>query len=135
MPTINEVCQNIVEEVDDSLAAAVVDLDTGLLLGYYHTLPGFTDSYLDMVAAAAADMFRGKNVRQIEKQLSVLHDEEILNTIQEAQLTTSHTYHFMAIIPGKPNALAILITSKGANMGLGWAGLRSAITCLAPICP
>jgi len=135
MPTINDICRNIVEDVDEALAVTVVDLGTGLLLGYHHDVPGFSDRYLDMLAAAATDMFRGKNVSQIEKQLSSLHDREIHNTIQEAQLTTLHTYHFMAVIPDKPDMLVILITSKDANRGLGWAGLRSALAVLAPFCP
>lgn len=135
MATINEVCRDIVEDVEQALAAAVIDLGTGLVLGHYHAVAGFTDSYLDMVAAAAADLFRGKGVRQIEQQLSAMHAEEIRNSIQEAQLTTSHTYHFMAVIPGHPDSLAVLITGKDVNRGLGWAGLHSGVQALAPVCP
>lgn len=135
MASINEVCKGIVDNVEDALGAAVVDLNTGLLLGVHHNVPYFTTSYLDAVAAAAVEMFRGKGISGVEKRLSQTRGEEITNTMQEVQMTTPKTYHFMAIIPSKPNALAVLITGKKANLGMGWSGLRSAIGDLEPLCP
>jgi hypothetical protein len=135
MASINDVCKEIVESVDDALGAAVVDLSTGLMLGAHHNVPYFTTSYLDAVAAAAVDMFRGKGISNVEKRLAQTRGEEVSNTMQEIQMTTPKTYHFMAVLPGKPNALAILITGRKANLGMGWAGLRSAMHSLEPMCP
>lgn len=135
MATINEVCKSIVDSVDDAFAAGVVDLSTGLLLGVHHNVPYFTQSYLDAVAAAAVDMFRGKGISNVEKRLSQTRGMEVKDTLQEMQMTTPKTYHFMSVIPGKPNALAVLITGKNANLGMGWSGLRGAINDLAPMCP
>ena len=135
MPSINDTCRSIVDNVDDALGAAVVDLNTGLLLGAHHNVPYFTNSYLDAVAAAAVDMFRGKGISNVEKRLTQTRGEEVKNSIQEMQMTTPKTYHFMSIIPGKPNALAILITGKDANLGMGWAGLRGSLPELAEMCP
>lgn len=135
MASINEVCKGIVDNVDDALGAAVVDLNTGLLIGVHHNVPYFTSSYLDAVAAAAVEMFRGKGITGVEKRLSQTRGEEVSNSMQEVQMTTPKTYHFMSIIPTKPNALAILITGKKANLGMGWSGLRSAISELEPLCP
>lgn len=135
MATINEVCRNIVDDTDDALAAAVVDLSTGLLLGAYHNVPYFTNSFLDSVAAAAVDMFRGKGINNIEKRLAQSRGSELKNSIEEIQMTTTKTFHFMSVIPGKPNALAILITGRNANLGLGWSSLRGALPILAEMCP
>ncbi|VAW97795.1 hypothetical protein MNBD_GAMMA21-507 [hydrothermal vent metagenome] len=135
MASINDVCKNVVDSVDDAFAAGVVDLNTGLLLGVHHNVPYFTQSYLDAVAAAAVDMFRGKGISNVEKRLSQTRGEEVKDTLQEMQMTTPKTYHFMSVIPGKPNALAVLITGKNVNLGMGWSGLRSAITELEPLCP
>jgi hypothetical protein len=135
MASINEVCRNIVDDVDDALGAAVVDLSTGLLLGSHHNITYFTNSFLDSVAAAAVDMFRGKGVTNIEKRLAQMSGSEVRNLIEEIQMTTPKTYHFMSIIPGKPNALAILITGRDANLGMGWSGLRSALPILSEMCP
>lgn len=135
MASINDVCKDIIDSIDGALGAAVVDVHSGLLLGSYHNVPYFTNSFLDSVAAAAVDMFRGRRVSNIEKRLSQIRDDDTRNAILEIQLTTSRTYHFMAIIPGKPDALAILITDKDVNLGLGWSGLRSSLPELAQMCP
>lgn len=135
MASINDVCQKIVESVDNAFAAGVVDLNTGLLLGVYHNIPYFTQSYLDAVAAAAVDMFRGKGVTNVEKRISQTRGEEVSNSLQEIQMTTTKTYHFMSVIPGKPNAIAVLITGRQANLGMGWASLKNSMGDLAPMCP
>jgi len=135
MASINDVCKDIIDNIDGALGAAVVDVHSGLLLGSYHNVPYFTNSFLDSVAAAAVDMFRGRRVSNIEKRLGQIRDDDTRNAILEIQMTTSRTFHFMAIIPGKPDALAILITDKDVNLGLGWSGLRSALPELAQMCP
>ena len=135
MANLNEVCASIVNDVDEALAAAVVDLHSGLLLGVAHNVPYFTQTYLDAVAAAAVDMFRGKSVRNIEKLISGMRGAEPHPLIQEVQFVTEKTYHFLTIVPNKPNAMAMLVTSKRANMGMGWASLRSKLPEIEPFCP
>ncbi len=135
MASINELCTDIVRSVDSALGCAVVDLSTGLLLGVYHNIPYFTQSYLDAVAAAAVDMMRGKNVKAVEDMLSNMRGSSQANMIEEVQMTTKNTYHFMAVIPDKPNSMVVLITSKKANLGMGWSAVRQALPKLAPLCP
>lgn len=135
MADLNEICQSVVGSVDSAVGAAVVDLSTGLLLGVHHTVPYFTQSYLDAVAASAVDMFRGKAVGNVESMLEQQRGQEVKDTMQEVQMTTTGTFHFMALVPGKPNALAILITTKKANLGSGWAALRSSLPEMAAGCP
>jgi len=112
-----------------------VDLSTGLLLGVAHNVPYFTQSYLDAVAAAAVDMFRGKGVAGVEKLLSQQRGTPVKNSIREVQMSTERTYHFMSIVPGKPDSMAVLITSTKANLGMGWAALRKSLPEIAPHCP
>jgi len=121
--------------VDDALGAAVVDLSSGLLMAVAHSVPYFTQSYLDAVAAAAVDMFRGKTVSAVEKLLSNQRGTELTQLLQEVQMTTEKTYHFMSVVPGKPNSLVVLITGRKANLGMGWASLRSAMNTIGPLCP
>lgn len=132
---LNEICREIVNETDGAVAAAVVDLSSGLLLSVAHDIPYFTQSYLDAVAAAAVDMFRGKGVSNVERLLSSQRGEQVQNSIQEVQMTTEKTFHFMSVVPGKPNALALLVTTRKANLGMGWAALRNALPKIAPGCP
>lgn len=135
MSSIDDQCKALVDKVDDALGAAVVDLNSGLLLGVHHIVPYFTQTYLDAVAAAAVDMFRGKTVSNVEKLLSEQRGEETYNTMQEVQMTTPKTFHFMAVIPDKPNALLVLITGKQANLGMGWSSVRHAMPEIGPMCP
>lgn len=132
---INIICGQIVNEVDSALGCSVVDLNSGLLLGVSHNVPYFTQSYLDAVAAAAVDMFRGRTVSAVEDMISNMRGNASKNYIKEVQMTTDNTYHFMMIIPEKPDALVVLITSRKANLGMGWASLRRSVSKLAPLCP
>jgi hypothetical protein len=132
---INEICGEVLRNVPTGLGCAVVDLNSGLLLGVSHKVPYFTASYLDAAAAAAVDMVRGRTVSAVEQMISNIRGKEDSMMIEEIQITTKNTYHFMAIVPSKPNSLVVLITSKKANLGMGWAAVRLAMPKLAPLCP
>lgn len=133
--SLNDICAQVVADVDGALGLAVVDLSTGLLLAVSHKVPYFTQSYLDAVAAAAVDMFRGKGIAGVEKLLSQQRGETVEHSVKEVQMTTERTYHFMSVVPGKPDSMAVLITSTKANLGMGWAALRKALPDIAPQCP
>lgn len=135
MAKINDVLNSVMGDVDGAVGCAVVDLGTGLLIGVAHKVPYFTQSYLDAVAAAAVEMFRGKNVGAVEKLLSSSRGDKVEKSIKEVQMTTDGTYHFMAVIPSKPDSLVVLITTRKANLGMGWSALRSSMADIAPHCP
>ncbi|MDD5275722.1 MAG: hypothetical protein PHR16_06540 [Methylovulum sp.] len=135
MAKLDDLLQEVVSNVDGALGCAVVDLNSGLLMGVAHNVPYFTSSYLEAVAAAAVDMLRGKNVRAVESLLSSQRGKPVEKTIQEVQMTTEKTLHFMALIKDKPDYLMVLITSKVTNLGMGWAAVRNNMTKIAPLCP
>ncbi len=135
MAGLDDICNEVLNDVDGALGIAVVDLSTGLLLSVAHNVPYFTQSYLDAVAAAAVEMFRGKGVTGVEKLLSQQRGQSVEKSIKEVQMSTDRTYHFMSIVPGKADAMVVLITSTKANLGMGWAALRGALPNIAPHCP
>ena len=135
MSDLNEICKNLIDSVSGALGAAVVDLDSGLLLGVAHNIPYFTQSYLDAVAAAAVDMFRGETIHTVEELLANVRGTGIQHMINEIQMTTHDTYHFMSTTPNKPNALVVMITSKKTNLGMGWTAVRKAVAAAEPLCP
>ena len=132
---MDDVCQEIVESAENAFGIAVVDLSTGLMLGGYYENDFFTEGLVDTVAAASVDMFRGRNVLQIEKNLTEMSGVEVINSIEEIQLTTASTYHFLSIIPTKPDYIAVLITGREISLGMGWAALRNTLKALALVCP
>lgn len=127
-------CQNMVNEIDGSLAFGVVDLESGMMLGVHHTVPHFSQDYLDAVAAAAVDMFRGKNISRIENLIAKQRGTEPEHTVQETFMTTKGTFHFMKTVPGK-QAVAVLVTRRTTNQGMGWSTLRMGISEIADLLP
>jgi predicted regulator of Ras-like GTPase activity (Roadblock/LC7/MglB family) len=135
MGKLDDLLQNVVQDVDGALGCAVVDLENGLLLSVAHNVPYFTSSYLEAVAAAAVDMIRGRNVRAVESLLSSQRGQPVKHMIQEIQMSTEKTYHFMAVVPDKPNSLVVLITSRNTNLGMGWSAVRTNLPAIAELCP
>lgn len=126
MADLNEVCRKIVEDVQDGVACGIVDVNTGMLLGVHNTISYFTQAYLDAVAAAAVDMFRGKTVSRVEQLIAKQRGAEAAFSFQEIQVTTPKTYHFMKILDGT-DILVVLITKRSTNLGMGWSALRMAV--------
>lgn len=126
MANTQEICQSLVADVPDCLAVGVVDLNTGMLMGVHHTVPYFTQTYLDAVAAAAVDMFRGKNVRRVEELLSKQRGEEITDSFEEIFISSIKVFHFMTLIREK-SAVVVMVTKKSTNQGMGWASLRASL--------
>lgn len=135
MAKLDDILKDITDAVSGSLACAVVDLNTGLLLGISNTVPYFTEEFFDVVAAAAVDMFRGKSIKGIESLMSMQSGREVSNTIKEVQMSSDRTYHFMTTLPDKKDALLVLITDRSANLGMGWMKLRSTAPKVSPYCP
>src|SRR5580692_5146193 len=114
MQSLTSVLEAYLKNTKEALGVAVVDLESGLLIGVAHNTPYFTETFLDAVAAAAVDMFRGKTVSAVEKMLTGLHGRLVRDMIKEAQITTDATHHFMATSPVKPSVLVVLITTRRA---------------------
>lgn len=134
MPTTQEICRQIQEKVDDALAVGVVDLNTGMLMGVHHSVPYFTQAYLDAVAAAAVEMFRGKNVRRIEELLSAQRGEPIKDSFEEIFISSPKVFHFMVTIKEK-SAVVVMVSKKTTNQGMGWAALRNNIEAIKKTLP
>lgn len=134
MASTQEVCKATLEKVDDCLAVGVVDLNIGMLMGVHHTVPYFTQAYLDAVAAAAVEMFRGKTVRRIEELLSTQRGEQLKDSFEEVFISSPKTFHFMTVIKDK-GAVVVMITKKTTNQGMGWAALRNSLAAVKATLP
>ena len=135
MPNLNDICREMVETVDHALAAAVVDQESGLLLGVAHHVSWFTQSLLDTLAAATVDLFRGKAVATVEKMLGQAKGETIRHSLHEMQFATGGVFHFISAVPDRPDLLVVLVTTRAVNLGMGWAGLRSRLKDVAATAP
>ena len=125
--------ESVLYEVDGALGCAVADLGSGALLGVAHHVPYFTHEYLEAVASAAAEMFRGQTVRHVEDLISANRGRPSERLIEEVQMTTRHTIHFMMVLPNHPEAVVVLITKRETSLGIGWSATRRSVLQIAPI--
>lgn len=124
MSKLDHICEQIYDEIDGAIAMAIVDLESGMPLAVHHKVAHFDQNYVDLVSAAAVDMFRGRTVQSVEDQLTKQRGKSAMHSIKEVQMITEGTYHFMITLPRHPHIVAILITTKKALMGMAWNLLR-----------
>lgn len=125
--------ESVLVEVDGALGCAVCDMRSGALLGVAHRVSYFTQDYLEAVAAAAVEMFRGHTVRHVEDLISNYRGQPSERLIEEMQMTTRNTIHFMMVLPDHPEAVVVLITNRETSLGLGWAATRHSVLDIEPI--
>jgi hypothetical protein len=130
---LDDVMESVLLEVEGALGCAVADLRSGALLGVAHRVPYFTHEYLEAVAAAAVEMFRGQTVRHIEDLISHNRGRPSERLIEEMQMTTRHTIHFMMVLPNHREAVVVLVTYRETSLGMGWSATRRSVLKIEPI--
>jgi hypothetical protein len=135
MADLNQICAEVVSTLPDGIGCAVIDLESGLLIGVAHLSPDLPTSLLDTMAASVVEMFRGRNVTVIEDMLSQYSGNKQTRMLQGLQLTTEKTHVFMSVIPDKPAYLVAVVSGKRATLGAGWAAVRGAMPKIGPLCP
>ena len=121
---LQDICEEVVDDVEGALGCAVVDLTTGLPLAL-DVKPGslLSAAAMEFMSAAGVVYFRGNPGSSVGPDAA--HPG---NAVQEIQATTEDTYHFMSLVPGEGQELMILITERNStNLGLGWMAMRQAL--------
>jgi hypothetical protein len=132
---IDDACGEVVALVDGSVACAVVDLETGMLLGIHNTSRQ-PQTLNEVMAAAAVDLFRGESIARIEKMVRAHRGvpENGEHYFNEVHIASENSFHFAKTVKGG-RAVVMLVTRKTTNIGLGWAHLKAAIPVLEPLVP
>ena len=127
MAEIDDACRDVVTTVDGAVACGVIDLATGMLLGSHVSSP-FPADLADKVAAVGADLFHGKNAGRIEKSLRSRRspDDASGHVLDEIHATSHDGFHLAKSIKNGKAAI-ILLTTRSANQGIGWAQMKAAI--------
>jgi hypothetical protein len=133
MGGLDEACKAVVAEVNGAVACAVVDLDSGFVLGAHSAL---SLELTELMARATLNLLRGPDVTTIEREIrkarAVPEDGE--HYFQELQLTSEHNLHFGVVLKGG-RAVMMLVTRRSTSIGLGWAQLRAAIPRVEALVP
>lgn len=135
MSVIDDQCRTTLDALDGGVGFAVVDLDSTLLFGVAHNASYFTQEYIDAVAGAAVDMFRGRTMTTVDQLISEARGVPMKRYTREVQTETERTRHFMHIIPEKPDLLLVLITDHSVDAPSGWNHVRGAVQDFLPLLP
>lgn len=135
MASINEMCEQLVADVPEAIAANVVDLSSGMMLGG-HFRSNFTTDHFEAVSAAATSLYRGKETLRVEELVKAQRGQtdSDVHFVEEVQMSTPGVLHFMKRIPGK-EAVLILVTKSSGNIGMGWSSLKGKLNDFTPLVP
>jgi len=135
MASINELCEAMVADTPDAVAANVIDLSSGMMLGG-HFRSNFTTDHFEAVSAAATSLYRGKETLRVENLVKSQRgiDNPNEHYLEEVQLTTSQHFHFIKKIPGRESVLC-LVTKTTSNLGMGWSCVKSNLDKFLPLVP
>ena len=135
MTDLNKICAEVIDGVSEGLGCAVIDLDSGLLIGISHVTSGLPESLLDTMAASVVEMLRGRAVSIVEEMLAQHNGSKQKRLVESLQLTTDKAHIFIAVVPDKPGYVVALVAGRKATLGSGWASIRSAMPRIQPLCP
>lgn len=115
----------IMKEVPKAVAAGVVDMSTGMLIGV-KTIDEHPSEVLDLVAAATKDMFEGDNITAIENTFKKLRgvstDERFM---KEVMFTSTNLVHFMGRLKSMQSVVLVAVCRGDANVGLALMKMRA----------
>jgi len=135
MTDLNKICTEVVDDVPEGLGCAVIDLESGLLIGVSHVAPDLPEALLDTMAASVVDMLRGRAVSIVEEMFAQYSGNKQKRLVESMQITTDKAYVFMTVVQDKPSYVVALVAGKKATLGSGWASIRSAMHRIQPLCP
>lgn len=116
--SIDMVLQSCMKEIPKAVAAGVVDMGSGMLLGV-KTVDSHPQEVLDLVAAATKDLFEGDNVTQIENMFKrgrgVVSDERYF---REILVCSTNLIHLFTRLKSDQNIVLTVVCRADANLGL-----------------
>jgi hypothetical protein len=121
---INNALKEFRQAVPDYVGSGFVDMSTGMLLSA-DTVDNHPQEILDVVAAATADLFEGKNVSQIE----MLWNQTRGNTngghyFKEVLVNSENLVHLFMRSTSDPEVAAVVICTRHVSVGMLFAQAR-----------
>ena len=127
--SLDEQIQESSQSVPECVALGYVDMSTGMLLGV-KTVDSHPSEVLDLVSAATADLFQGRNVVAIEDSFKKARglDVDEHHYFQEIVVFSDNLLH--VFLRGKKHTdhAAVFVTRKSANIGMVLTKSRMELT-------
>ena len=123
---LQDICDDIMEDVDGALGCALVDLGTGLPLAMTVTSDELQASgAMETLAAAGTDYFGAKSTNSSRERWAAIPVTKVSSRKSRRRRTRPTTS--CASCPGTRQTVLLLITDKTTNLGLGWVAVRRAL--------
>ncbi len=120
----------MVKTVPECVAAGVVDIQTGMLLGI-KTIDSHPQEVIDLVAAATGDLFQGPNVQAIEslfKKMRGVTDNH--HYFQEIIILSDNLIHVFQRGKRNEDVVVIVVCRVSASLGMVLSKSRTALPSL-----
>ncbi len=112
-------------EVPKAVAAGVVDMSTGMLLGV-KTVDSHPHEVLDLVAAATKDLFEGDNVTAIENTFKRVRGVQTNERyFKEIMVMSTNLLHIFARLKRYEASVVVVVCRADTNIGLALMKMRS----------
>ena len=123
--SITQLVQSARRELPDCIGAAVVDLSTGMLLSA-QTRDNHPHEILDVLSAATADLFQGRQVRRIEELWRRQRGEtdDPGGSFQEILINSRRLAHLFVRSNREPDLVLTLVCAREVNVGMLLAQAR-----------
>ena len=124
---INNTLKEFRQNVPDYVASGFVDMSTGMLLAV-DTVDNHPREILDVLAAAAADLFQGKNVTQIEVLWNQYRGvSEGGNYFKEILINSDNLVHLFLRSTSNPEVTAVIVCTRQVSIGMLFAQARAVL--------
>lgn len=122
--SVETILNKSMKEVPKAIAAGVVDMSTGMLLGV-KTVDSHPQDVLDLVSAATKDLFEGDNVTAIEDTFKRARGVQTSERyFKEIIVMSTNLVHVFARIRSMPSVVAVVICRADTNLGLALMKMR-----------
>lgn len=115
---VDAIVREALREVPKAVAAGVVDMATGIMLGI-STVDSHPQQVLDILAPATKELFEGEIVLQIEKLFKkargVNTDERYF---QEILISSSHLWHYFGRLKSNSHIVVCVVCRADVNLGM-----------------
>jgi len=123
--SVESILAKTMGEVPKAVAAGVVDMSTGMLLGV-KTVDSHPQEVLDLVAAATRDLFEGDNVTNIENTFKRIRGVETSERyFKEIIVMSTNLLHIFARLKKFEAAVVVVVCRVDTNIGLALMKIRA----------
>ncbi|EDM76633.1 hypothetical protein PPSIR1_18227 [Plesiocystis pacifica SIR-1] len=123
--SVQSILTKTMNEVPKAVAAGVVDMSTGMLLGV-KTVDSHPQEVLDLVSATTKDLFEGDNVTMIEdifkRSRGVQSNERYF---KEIIVMSTNLVHLFARLASLPSVVVVVVCRNDTNLGLALMKVRA----------